>query len=61
MTGGSASIIVFDAFLQPDGSPVGIQLGLQLTGADGSTAGYATIVQDYADFGGDVVVEPPVS
>ena len=61
VTGGSASIVVFDAFLQVDGSPVGIQLGLQLTGADGSTAGYGTIVQDYADFGGDVVVEPPVS
>lgn len=61
LTGGSASIVVFDAFLQADGSPIRVEVGFQLTGADGSAAGYGTIAQEYADFGGDVVIEPPVS
>jgi hypothetical protein len=61
VTGGSASIVLFHAFLQADGSPVRVEVGFQLTGADGSAAGYGTIAQDYADFGGDVVVKPSVS
>lgn len=59
--GGSASIVQFDAFLQTDGTPIRVEVGFQLTGADGSAAGYGTIAQDFADFGGDVVVDPPVS
>lgn len=58
--GGSASIVVFDAFLQTDGSPIRIEVAFQITAADGSAAGNGTIAQDYADFGGEVVVEPPV-
>lgn len=61
MKGGSASIVAFDAFLQTDGSPIRLEVGFQLTGADGSAAGHGTIAQDYADFGGEVVVDPPVS
>ncbi len=58
--GGSASIVVFDCFVQPDGSPVRVEVGFQLDAADGSAAGYGTIMQDYAEFGGDIVVEPPI-
>ena len=59
--GGSASIVVLDCYLHGDGSPVRIEVGFQIDAADGSTAGYGTIVQDFAEFGGDIVVEPPVS
>lgn len=58
--GGTASIVTFDCFVYTDGSPVRIEIGFQLSAADGSSAGYGSIVQDYAEFGGDVVVEPPV-
>ncbi len=60
VTGGTASVVTFDCFLLGDGSPARIEVGLQLTKADGSTAGYSTIEQDYSEFGGDVVIEPPV-
>jgi hypothetical protein len=58
--GGSASVVTFDCFVYPDGSPVRIEISFLLSGSDGSSAGQGTIVQDYAEFGGDVVVEPPV-
>ena len=51
---------MFDCFLQPDGSPVRVVLEYQLSGADGSPAGYGSIEQEYSEFGGDIVVEPPV-
>ena len=60
VTGGMASVVLFDCFLLRDGSPVRVEVGLQLTQADGSAAGYSTIEQDYSEFGGDIVVEPPV-
>ena len=58
--GGTASIVSFDASVYPDGRPVRIEVGFQLSAADGSAAGFGSIVQDYSEFGGDVVVEPPV-
>lgn len=58
--GGSSSIVIFDCFLQGDGSPVLIEVGIQINGADGNAAGYSTIVQEYTEFGGDVVVAPPI-
>lgn len=58
--GGTASVVVFDCYLRDDGIPVRLENGLQLDAADGTTAGNGTIVQDYAEFGGEVVVEPPV-
>jgi hypothetical protein len=58
--GGSASVVTFDCFLLGDGSPVRVEVGLELSKADGSAAGYSTIEQDYSEFGGDIVVEPPV-
>ena len=60
VAGGTASVVVFDCFLQPDGSPVRVVLEYQLSGADGSPAGYGSIEQEYSEFGGDIVVEPPV-
>ncbi len=60
VTGGTANVVLFDCFLLGDGSPVRVQVGLQLSAADGSDAGYSTIEQDYSEFGGDIVVEPPV-
>ena len=59
--GGSANITVLDCYVHGDGSPVRIEVGFQVDAADGSTAGYGTIVQDFAEFGGDIVVEPPVT
>ena len=60
VTGGTASVVTFDCSVYPDGRPVRIEIGFQLSAADGSSAGFGSIVQDYAEFGGDVVVEPPV-
>ena len=58
--GGTASVVTFDCSVYADGRPVRIEIGFQLSAADGSPAGFGSIVQDYAEFGGDVVVEPPV-
>jgi hypothetical protein len=60
VTGGTASIVTFDCSVYPDGRPVRIEIGFQLSAADGSSAGYGAITQDYAEFGGNVTVEPPV-
>jgi hypothetical protein len=60
VTGGTASIVTFDCSVYPDGRPVRIEIGFQLSAADGSSAGYGAITQDYAEFGGDVTVAPPV-
>jgi hypothetical protein len=60
VTGGTASVVLFDCFLLRDGSPVRVEVGLQLSAADGSAAGYSTIEQDYSEFGDEIVVEPPV-
>jgi hypothetical protein len=60
VAGGTANVVLFDCFLLGDGSPVRVQVGLQLSAADGSDAGYSTIEQDYSEFGGDIVVDPPI-
>jgi hypothetical protein len=60
VAGGTASVVLFDCFLLRDGSPVRVEVGLQLSAADGSAAGYSTIDQDYSEFGGEIVVDPPV-
>lgn len=59
--GGTATVIAFDCFVQSDGVPLSVQMGFRLDSADGSAAGQGTIVQDYAEFGGDIVIDPPIT
>ena len=59
--GGTATVIAFDCFVQADGIPFSVEMGFRLDGADGSAAGYGTIVQEYTEFGGDIVIDPPIT
>lgn len=61
VTGGSARLVAFDAFVDEFGHPIEVRFGFDLYDTSGQVAGQGTIQDQYADDGGAITISPPAS